>query len=100
MTIDRRLFLKATGAVAVVGLLPAAPRTIAVELRAPGTYQISGQVRLEQPVVTISGISNAQQISWTPGSLSTPVANFTSFEHFDRAWSLPAVQVSGGTLQS
>lgn len=97
MTIDRRLFLKVTGAVAVIGVLEALPTAAAsapLEPPAPGMYQISGRVRLQEPVVTISGISNGQTISWTPGSLSTPVASFTSFER-----GIPTVQVTGGTLE-
>jgi len=103
MTIDRRLFLKLTGVAAAAGALGSVPRVAfadAGQTRAPGLYQISGRVRLEEPVVSISGITNAQQISWTAGSLSTPVASFSSFEQFDRPWRMPDIQVSGGRLES
>jgi len=70
------------------------------EVRAPGSYLISGRVRLQVPLVTISGIANAQQISWSPGSLSPAVASFSSFERFDRPWQTPQIQVSGGQLEA
>jgi len=69
-------------------------------LQPPGTYQFSGTVRLQAPLVDISGISNAHQISWSPGALSTPVATFTSFEHFAQPWQMPAIRVEGGQLDS
>ena len=105
MNIDRRLFLKMTGVVAAASALEALPGGVSVaaedaDVRAPGGYQISGRVRLDEPVVLITGISNAQQISWTPGSLVTPVAAFTSFERFDGPWRMPPIQVSGGRLES
>ena len=105
MIIDRRLFLRMTGFVAAasaLGGLPSTAQRLAAEtseLRAPGSYQISGQVRLEEPMVSITGITNAQQISWTPGSLSTPLAAFSSFERFDRPWRMPEIQVTGGRLE-
>jgi hypothetical protein len=106
-TIDRRLFLKMTGVVAAAGALPALAQVPArlvergqTPLQPPGTYHITGRVRLDAPQVKISGITNSQQISWTPGSLSTPVASFSSFEHFDQPWRMPEIQVSGGTLES
>jgi hypothetical protein len=101
--IDRRFFLKLTGA---TGLIAALPRLALAEsgteetLGAPGLYQISGTVRLREPQVMISGISNAQQISWSPGSLSSPVASFTSFEQFDGPWRMPDIRVTGGELQA
>ena len=105
MIIDRRLFLRMTGFVAASTAFAGLPSTAQrlapqpSEMRAPGSYQITGQVRLEEPIVTISGITNAQQISWTPGSLSTPLAAFSSFERFDRPWRMPEIQVTGGRLQ-
>jgi hypothetical protein len=109
MTIDRRLFLKVSGAVAVVagvsGALSGVQRLTrsavrGSEVRSPGSYVISGRVRLQAPVVTISGITNAQQISWSPGSLRSPIASFSSFERFDRPWRTPPIQVSGGQLEA
>jgi len=101
--IDRRFFLKLTGLAglgAAVGALPLRLAHADEVMQEPGLYQISGTVRLQAPRVLISGISNAQQISWTPGSLSTPVASFTSFEQFDRPWQTPEIRVSGGTLEA
>jgi hypothetical protein len=107
MTIDRRLFLKMTGVVAAVGAVPAlaqvsnrGAQTSVAPMQSPGTYLISGRVRLEEPLVQISGITNAQQISWTPGSLNTPVASFTSFERFETPWRMPEIRVSGGQLEA
>jgi len=101
--IDRRFFLKLTGLTglaAASGVLPFGLAHAAEPLQEPGLYQISGTVRLQESQVLISGISNAQQISWTPGSLSTPLASFTSFEQFDRPWQMPEIRVSGGRLEA
>jgi hypothetical protein len=113
---DRRFFLKLTGFAAAVGAvdvtsvaawgrpaaLTAAPAAnLPPAMQAPGTYQITGRVRLEQPLVEISGIANAQQISWSGVAGSEPpVAGFTSFEHFDQPWSAPRIQVRGGQLEA
>src|SRR5262245_63932907 len=103
--IDRRFFLKLTGltglAAAAASALPrfAYASTEGV-LQAPGLYQISGTVRLREPQVAISGISNAHQISWSPGSLTTPLASFTSFEQFDQPWQMPEIRVTGGELDA
>ena len=108
---DRRFFLKLTGFVAAAsafGALPAAAQGLPTDraampddLQAPGTYQFTGRVRLQQPVVEITGITNAQQISWAGvGGGSAPVAGFSSFEYFDRPWRMPDVQVRGGRLES
>ena len=115
---DRRLFLRLTGLVAAAGALAALPaatqastgQSVDAPVAEPfagtgslmypaGTYQISGRVRLHQPVVEISGITNAQQISWA-GAVgeSAPVASFTSFEEFDQPWRAPAIRVRGGEL--
>jgi hypothetical protein len=102
---DRRLFLKLTAAAAAAGALqpalPVAARALpgpAVEpLRAPGTYRISGRVRLREPLVEISGITNAQQITWS-GAAAAGWASFSSFEHFDEPWRLPRIRVRGGQL--
>jgi hypothetical protein len=112
---DRRMFLKLTGlAAATAGaleVLPAAaqtavdwPRAWAASdgaLQEPGLYQITGRVRLEQPLVEIGGITNAQQITWSgPSGGIPPVAGFSSFETFDRPWRMPEIQVRGGTLEA
>jgi hypothetical protein len=115
-TINRRFLLKLTGyAVAAgalgMGALPAAAQTPTAgesdvspapgpPMQPPGTYQVSGRVRLLEPMVEISGITNAQQISWSPGSLSLPVAHFTSFEQFDQPWQMPQIRVRGGRLEA
>ena len=112
---DRRFFLKLTGFVAAAGALEALP-VAAQELSddpphvagagsamqpalPPGTYQFSGRVRLEEPLVEISGITNAQQISWSRGP-ARPMASFTSFEYFDQPWRMPEIRVRGGQLQA
>jgi hypothetical protein len=103
MTIDRRLFLKMSGVVAAAGALASVPSHVFADgedLRSPGIYQITGRVRLRDSTVSISGITNAQTISWTPGSLTTPVTTFTSFERFDRPWRMPAIRVEGGQLEA
>ncbi len=71
---DRRFFLKLTGFVAVAGAL-------------------------EEPLVEISGITNAQQISWSRG-LAPQMASFTSFEYFDQPWRMPEIRVRGGQLEA
>jgi hypothetical protein len=113
--IERRFFLKLSGYVVAASALSASalPGIVAAqteaddgamrrapELQPPGTYEVSGQVRLLEPQVEITGITNAQQISWSAGSLSTPVAGFTSFEYFDRPWRMPEIQVRGGKLEA
>ena len=110
--IDRRLFLKLTGlaaAASALGPLPVAaqgrvddpPAAPAPTLQAPGTYQITGRVRFQEPLVEISGITNAQQISWSNlGGATPPVAGFSSFEHFDQPWTMPEIRVRGGQLEA
>ena len=61
---------------------------------------VTHAVMIRLAFVQISGITNAQQISWTPGSLSTPVASFSSFERFDAPWRMPEIRVSGGQLEA
>jgi hypothetical protein len=113
---DRRIFLKLTGMVAAtagaLGVVPAAAQVIvdrprerlAVEspLYAPGLYQVQGRVRLDEPLVEINWITNAQQITWAGEGVGTVprVAGFSSFETFDRPWRMPDVQVRGGTLEA
>ena len=107
--IDRRFFLKLTGFVAAASAFRALPvaaqgradgvAALPIEdLQAPGAYQFTGRVTLHEPVVEISGITNAQQISWSGSGASS--AGFTSFEYFDRPWRMPEVSVRGGRLES
>ena len=101
---DRRLFLKLTGFVAAAGaleVLPVAAQGVQPALQAPGAYQITGRVRLQAPQVEISGVTNAQQISWSASDrTSAPVAGFTSFEYFDKPWRMPDIRVTGGQLEA
>ena len=112
---DRRFFLKLTGFVTVASALEAlpvgaqgrsddAPRVAGLDsatqpVLPPGTYQFSGRVRLKEPLVEISGITNAQQISWSRG-LAPPMASFTTFEYFDQPWQMPEIRVRGGQLDA
>ena len=122
---DRRVFLKLTGFVAAASAFEAVPVSAAdLSLAAPteairdlgaasrpsvtrlrvgeaGTYQISGTVRLDAPHVEISGITNAQQISWSGAADSaSPLASFSSFETYASAGLTPEIQVRGGRLES
>jgi hypothetical protein len=127
---DRRGFLKVTAleltglvvAASVLDALPVAaagPSTVVPDapiralgtastaavarltIREAGTYRISGLVRLDAPVVEISGIANAQQISWSAiDGVESPVASFTSFEQFAGPGLTPEIQVRGGHLES
>jgi hypothetical protein len=124
---DRRLFLKLSGFAAAATALPAMPVAAApisqgvqaarlpavtpafrptvtdstrLSVREPGTYQIYGRVRLQDPLVEISGITHPQQISWSGASGSEqPVTSFTAFERFDRPGMSTAIQVRGGRLE-
>jgi hypothetical protein len=122
---DRRDFLKLTGLVAAAGALQAppvaaaaragatlgerahagelasAPSVARLAVREPGTYRISGRVRLLEPRVEISGIAHTQSISWS-GSAGPerPVADFATFEHFDQPGLTPAIHVRGGQLEA
>jgi hypothetical protein len=72
-----------------------------VALQPPGMYQFTGRVSLHEPVVSITGITNAQQISWAgAGSVRAPSASFSSFEFFSQPWRMPDVRVSGGRLEA
>lgn len=107
---DRRLFLKLTGVVAAASAFEGLPTMAAAQVEshpqpttvyAPGLYQLTGRVRLDEPIVEISGVSNRQQLSWSgTDSGLAPVAGFSSFERFDRPWSVPDIQVRGGQLQA
>ena len=123
---DRRHFLKLTGlavAATAVEAMPAAaaPRPDGVlsepthshdlaslprvtdnrrlSVSEPGTYQIYGQIRLEDSSVEISGITTTQRISWSGvDGAERPLASFTSFERYDRAGLTPPISVLGGRL--
>jgi hypothetical protein len=105
-TMDRRLFLRLTGLIAAaaaikVPTVAAQSRVEEVTLNAPGAYQITGRVRLVEPLVAITGISNAQQISWADlDRVRPPVASFTTFESFDRPWRTPDIVVKGGRIEA
>ncbi len=112
---DRRLFLKLTGFAAAASVIEATPiaaqalpvgqtgvATLADVLQPPGLYQVSGRVRLESPQVEISGITNAQQISWSGAAsgFGPITANFSSYESYSAPWRAPEVKVTGGRLES
>jgi hypothetical protein len=122
---DRRVFLKLTGLVAAASALealpvaaagaphavsadrahdlasPSAPPVSRLAIREPGTYRISGLVRLQEPLVEISGITNSQVISWSKVEGSKqPVASFMSFERFDSPGLTPDIRVRGGHLEA
>jgi hypothetical protein len=125
---DRRLFLKLTGFAAAATALPAMPvsaapapgrvladapgdaklafrptvtDSIRLSVREPGTYQIYGQVRLQDPSVEITGLTHDQQITWSGSATGEqPLTSFTAFETFDRAGPASAIEVRGGRLES
>jgi hypothetical protein len=122
---DRRVFLKVTGLIAAASAFdalpvaaagpsyveptegvrhlvgPAAISTARLRVGEAGTYRISGLVRLDAPVVEISGIANTQQISWSAmEGLASPVASFSSFETYAGAGLTPEIVVRGGRLES
>jgi len=123
---NRRLFLTLTGFAAVASALDALPvaaqttrdgpvserpRALTptttvwssrrLALPAPGMYQITGQVRLVDPVVEISGIADAQRISRSdPSGTGPSVVSFLTVGQFDRLGLTPEIQVSGGTLEA
>src|SRR4051794_11751034 len=98
---DRRGFLKLTGLVAAASAWEALPVVAArrpeallaeqapglglasmpyatrLTVQEPGTYRISGLVRLQEPLVEISGITHKQSISWSGvEGPERPVAGF------------------------
>jgi hypothetical protein len=126
---DRRVFLKMTGAVAAGGALgagvvaagratsaiPALPTAAGATASAaapvasgprlritePGTYRLSGRVVLDAPLVEIGGITNSQVISWSAnGGAQAPTATFSTFEYFGKPGLTPAITVRGGRLES
>ncbi len=125
---DRRLFLKLAGvavaatafeaqpaAAATLSAVPAEPvrqagaagpaSAVAAPMRwrvnTPGTYLISGTVRLDAPLVEIGGIANTKSISWSGASgQSSPVTSFLTYEQFDGPGLTPEIQVRGGRIES
>jgi hypothetical protein len=58
-------------------------------------------VRLDEPRVQISGITNSQSISWSGiDGPRRPLASFTSLEYFDQPGLTPDIRVLGGRLES
>jgi hypothetical protein len=77
------------------------PLGVPLNIQQPGSYLVSGLVRLEAPLVEISGISSKQSISWSAsGGSEIPVARFVTFERYDRPGMRPEIQVRGGRLES
>ena len=122
---DRRGFLKLTGLIAAASALDVVPVAAAppphaaliestrglggvtastvtrLAIDEPGLYQVAGLVRLEAPLVEISGIANAQQISWSGAEgAESRLASFVSFEQYDGSGTAPDVRVRGGRLES
>ncbi len=119
---DRRNFLKVTGVAAAAAALhvtPAAAQsrvgaTVAhglglsaaagsprLSILEPGTYVISGEVELLEPVVEIGGITNSQVISGSGfGGARPRVASFLTYERFDLPGLTPDIRVLGGRLTS
>lgn len=83
-------------------LIPATGPSVArLRVLEAGSYQVSGYVRLEAPLVEISGITNSQQISWSGASGSEgPLVSFSSFETFTGPGLTPEIKVLGGRLES
>ena len=79
--------------------LVTAPRLTVTRLtmREAGEYRVSGTIRLEAPVVEISGIANAMQISWSGGP---QVVSIQSYEQYDGSGLPPSLAVRGGTVES
>jgi hypothetical protein len=77
------------------------PSVARLRVREPGSYRIDGVVRLDAPLVEISGITNSQQISW-PGAAGTEgmLVSFSSFETYATSGLTPEIQVRGGRLES
>jgi hypothetical protein len=126
---DRRLFLKLTGVAVAASAMEALPVAAAsapaavgvagtpeqarsvptvtapfvqrLSIREPGEYRISGLVRLDEQVVTLSGIANSQQISRSGAAgAEAPVVAFSTFERCDRAGQSQPIVVHGGRIES
>jgi hypothetical protein len=77
------------------------PLGVSLNIQQPGSYLVSGLVRLEAPLVEISGISSKQSISWSAsGGSGAPVARFVMFERYDRLGMRPEIQLRGGRLET
>jgi hypothetical protein len=112
---NRRVFLTMTGLATIAGAVVTLPRAVGrgsdtvasvpsgtrLAIREPGTYRISGRVRLDAPLVEISGITHTQRMSWSglEGS-GRPTASFTTFEHFDGPGMTRMIRVRGGRLEA
>jgi hypothetical protein len=111
---NRRILLKVTGLAAIAGAVVTLPRVAErratmvaavpdgarLTMREPGTYRISGRVRLDAPLVEISGITHTQRMSWAGLDGTTqPVAGLTTFEHFDGHQMTRTIHVRGGHLE-
>jgi hypothetical protein len=122
---NRRVFLKLTGLVAVAGASTALPAATGwrsgagsterahdfqggsgssgtqLAIHEAGTYRISGSVRIEEPLVAISGIGDTQWLSWSDAAgAERPMSGFTTFMHFDGPGMTPAIHVQGGRLEA
>lgn len=125
---DRRVFLKLAGLAVAASAFQAQPAAAAVgtmaaaepvrhvgaagpagaaassmrwSIRTPGTYLISGTVRLDAPQVEIGGIANTRTISWSGLSgQAAPVSSFLTYEQIDRPGLTPDIQVRGGRIES
>jgi hypothetical protein len=76
-----------------------APSVARLRVGEAGTYRITGTVRLDAAQVAISGVTNAQQLSWS-GIGESPVVGFTSFEEYRGPGLTPEIRVSGGQIES
>jgi len=120
---DRRVFLKLTGFVAAASAFDALPVAAAemsasaepvrdlgtasrpsvarLRVHEAGMHQISGTVRLDAPLVEISGITNSQQISWSGATGSDGMlVSFSSYETYAGPGLTPEIKVLGGRLES
>lgn len=92
--------LGGTPSVSAAGLSPVSS-TMRLRLTEPGTYLVSGQVRIMAPTVEIAGITNAQQLSWSGIAPSEmPLASFSSYEMITSPNALSEVRVVGGKIES
>ena len=89
---------RAAGATGPAGAVAAPMRW---RVSTPGTYLISGTVRLEAPLVEIGGIANAKTITWAGAAHeSAPVTSFMTYEQFDGPGLTPEILVRGGRIES
>jgi hypothetical protein len=112
---NRRRLLNLVGLGAIVGAALTLPRVTGpratsvaavssgtrLTMREPGTYRITGRVRLDAPLVEISGITHTQRMSWSGlQGVTQPVASFTTFEHFDGSEMTRTIHLRGGHLEA